>query len=180
MISAPSGCGKTTLLRKLLEDKGLAFFRSISMTSRPPREDEREGADYYFLSEDDFRTRVKEGAFLEWEENFGNLYGTPKRPIEEALKKGEDVLLSIDVKGAMNIRRAYAAETVLIFILPPSLETLEERLKKRKTDDSYVISNRLGIAREELAYKDKYDYRIVNDNLSHAYETLKKIIRSHA
>jgi len=176
IISAPSGCGKTTLLRKLLEDRSLSFFRSVSMTSRPPREDERDGIDYSFVSKDEFRSRMAEGAFLEWEENFGNLYGTPRGPIEEALKKGENVLLSVDVKGAMNIRKIFPKETVLIFILPPSLKALEERLHKRKTDDSYVISNRLSIAKKEIAYKDRYDYRIVNDDLKTAYETLRAIL----
>jgi len=176
VISAPSGCGKTTLLKKLLKEKRLKLIHSISMTSRPPREDEKDGEDYVFVSEKEFRGKVKKGEFLEWEENFGNLYGTPKRFVEDALKKGTKVLLSIDVKGAMNIRSEYPCNSTLIFILPPSLAVLEERLRKRKTDGSYVISNRLKIAREEMTYKDRYDYSIVNDNLNVAYRKLRDII----
>ena len=176
VISAPSGCGKTTLLKQLLKDKQLCLVHSISMTSRSPREDERNGVDYHFVSERDFRKKIKKDEFLEWEENFGNLYGTPKDFIESAFKGKKNVLLSIDVKGAMNIRKVYHKETVLIFIVPPSLTELEERLKKRRTDDAYVISERLRIAREEMAYKERYDYLVVNDNLNNAYEWLKKII----
>ncbi len=179
-ISAPSGCGKTTLLKRLLKDRRLKLVHSISMTSRPPRKDEKEGIDYYFVSKDVFEKKIENGEFLEWEENFGNLYGTPKGFIEDALREGSKALLSIDVKGAMNIRKAYPRRTTLIFILPPSISALEERLKKRKTDGSYVISNRLRIAREEMAYKDKYDYVVVNDNLDIAYAKLKRIILKEA
>ncbi len=178
VISAPSGCGKTTLLKRLLKDKSLRLVHSVSMTSRPPRGDERNGLDYHFVSEGLFRGKIKKGSFLEWEENFGNLYGTPREFVESAFKKKKNVLLSIDVKGAMNIRSAYPEKTVLIFILPPSLKALKERLKKRKTDDEYVISERLRIARKEMGYKERYDYSVVNDNLGKAYERLKEIILS--
>ena len=176
VISAPSGCGKTTLLKRLLKDKSLSLVHSISMTSRPHRADEKDGVDYHFVSEGLFRDKIKKKEFLEWEENFGNLYGTPRGFVESAFKENKNVLLSIDVKGAMNLRSAYPEETVLIFILPPSLEELKERLKIRKTDDAYVISERLRIAREEMAYKDKYDYSIINDNLNKAHGRLKRII----
>lgn len=177
VISAPSGCGKTTLLKKLLKEKNLRLVHSISMTSRPPREDETDGVDYYFTSRKAFEEKMKGGGFLEWEENFGNLYGTPKEFIEETISAGKNILLSIDVKGATNIRKRYPGRAVLIFILPPSMEALEERLRKRKTDDSYIISSRLKIARDEMEYKDRYDYSIVNDNLDRAYRKLKKIIK---
>ena len=177
VISAPSGCGKTTLLKKLLRDEDLKLGHSISMTSRPPREDEKEGVDYYFVSDEAFKEKIKRDEFLEWEENFGNYYGTPREFVERALGRGEKVLLSIDVKGATSIRKAFPNESTLIFILPPSLEELEERLKKRKTDESYVISKRLKIAKEEIAYKDRYDYSIVNDSLANAYDKLKNIIK---
>ncbi len=178
VLSAPSGCGKTTLLKRLLRDKELKLVHSISMTSRPPREDEKEGIDYFFLSKEAFMEKMAKGEFLEWEENFGNFYGTPRGLVENAIKAGENIIFSIDVKGAMSIRKAYPGRSTLIFILPPSLEALEERLKKRKTDESYIISNRLKIAKDEIVYKDKYDYSIVNDNLAGAYKKLKKIITS--
>jgi guanylate kinase len=146
------------------------------VTSRPRREDEREGVDYYFISKEAFEEEINNGGFLEWEENFGNLYGTPKEFIEKVISEGKNVLLSIDVKGAMNIRKRYPDRAVLIFILPPSIGALEERLKKRKTDDSYIISSRLKIARDEMAYKDRYDHSVINDNLNRAYQKLKKII----
>ena len=179
VLSAPSGCGKTTLLKKLLNDKDLNLIHSISMTSRPPREDEKNGVDYFFVSEKAFREKIKKGEFLEWEEIFGNLYGTPREFVERSLACGKNIIFSIDVKGAMSIRGAYPKDSTLVFILPPSLEELEERLKKRRTDESYVISNRLKIAKDEMSYKNRYDYSVVNDNLANAYDKLKEIISKH-
>ena len=175
VISAPSGCGKTTLCKKLLAEKrGLVPSRST--TTRPPRPDERDGVDYHFVSKKAFDAMVKRGAFLEHEENFGQLYGTPKKYIEEALKKGRAALLSIDVKGAMKVKKAYPKNSVLIFILPPSIKTLEERLRTRKSDGIEEISTRIKLAKKEISRKDRYDYRVVNDSLERAYARLKKII----
>lgn len=177
VISAPSGSGKTTLCNKLLKD-GPALENSISMTTRPPRPGEKDGVDYRFVSEKYFRASIKKDAFLEYEENFGNFYGTPKDFVEENLRKGRSVLLSIDVKGAMKVKKQFPAESVLIFIMPPSIAVLEKRLRSRKSEDDDAISRRLSLAREEMAYKYKYDYIIVNDRLDAAYEKLKEVVVS--
>ncbi len=175
VISAPSGSGKTTLCNKLLK-AGLSLKRSISMTTRPPRPGEEDGVDYYFVSEKYFRDAIKNNGFLEYEENFGFLYGTPKKFIERHLRKGDNVLLSIDVKGAMKVKKEHPDESALIFILPPSLSALKKRLQLRRSEDKGAISARLKLARREIAYKKKYDYTVVNDRLSAAYKKLKDII----
>ena len=148
------------------------------MTTRPPRPGEKDGADYRFVSERYFRGTIKKNGFLEYEENFGYLYGTPKKFIEDRLKKGGSVLLSIDVKGAMKVRRHYPEESVMIFILPPSVVALKKRLKARRADGAETITRRLNLAEKELSYKDKYDYRVINDKLAGAYRKLKNIIIS--
>ena len=174
-MSAPSGCGKTTLCKKLLEDD-LGLIPSISTTTRSPRPEEKDGVDYHFVPEKKFHEMVRRNGFLEHEGNFGNLYGTPKKFIEQNLKAGRPVLLSIDVKGAMKVRKMYPAESVLIFILPPSVTALKKRLKGRKSDLPSAIRKRLGLAKKEMAYKNRYDYRVVNDRLDSAYKRLRKII----
>ena len=177
VVSAPSGSGKTTLCNKLLKG-GLFLRRSISMTTRPPRRSEKDGVDYHFVTEKYFREMIKTGGFLEYEENFGHLYGTPKEFIENNFKKGKSVLLSIDVKGAMKVRRQYPEESVLIFILPPSLKALGERLRLRKSEGRRAISTRLRLAKKEMSYKKRYDYVVVNDRLDAAYKKLKSIVVS--
>ena len=177
VISAPSGSGKTTLCAKLLDDD-LGLERSVSMTTRPARPGEKDGADYHFVTEKYFQETVKKNGFLEYEENFGYLYGTPKEFIALELKKGKSVLLSIDVKGAMNVRREYPKESVLIFIMPPSLAALKKRLQDRKSEDRNAIATRLQLARIEIAYRKRYDYTVVNDRLDNAYKKLRKIILS--
>lgn len=177
VISAPSGCGKTTLCRKLLNDK-LKLTRSISVTTRSARKGEKEGVDYFFVSPAEFIAMIDKKDFLEYEENFGYLYGTPKKLVEELLNSGKNVLLSIDVKGAMNVRKLYPKESVLIFILPPSIEALKKRLEERSSDAAHSILNRLKISRKEIAYKNRYDYTVVNDRLGTAYKKLKNIIIS--
>ena len=179
VVSAPSGCGKTTLCNKLLDDR-LGLANSISMTTRKPRAGERKGADYIFSSRSRFLGMIKKKAFLEHEENFGNLYGTPKRFVEDNLSEGRNVLLSIDVKGAMKVKRAYPADSVLIFILPPSIKTLKTRLSLRKSDSPEEMKRRLSLAKKEMAYKGRYDYRIVNDKLDDAYKALKRIVLKEA
>jgi len=175
IVSAPSGSGKTTLCKRLLdEEQGIA--NSISMTTRPPRPGEENGVDYIFVSDEFFRLTAGNGGFLEYEENFGHKYGTPKKFIEDNLKNDRSVLLSIDVKGATKVRKAYPEKSVLIFILPPSMNALKKRLHLRNSDDNSAISKRLSLAKKELSFKDKYDYAIVNDRLEGAYGKLKKII----
>ena len=175
VVSAPSGCGKTTLCKRLLAG-GLGLADSVSMTTRPRRAGERSGIDYRFVTEKRFRDIMRRRGFLEYEENFGHLYGTPRRFVEDRLKKGKPVLLSIDVKGAMKVRKAYPASSVLIFLLPPSIAALKERLRSRKSDSPEVIRQRLGLAKRELSYKNRYEYRIVNDNLEKAYRRLKGVV----
>ena len=177
VVSAPSGSGKTTLCNKLLRG-GLSLERSISMTTRPPRPGEEDGADYHFVTEEHFRDIIQKKGFLEYEENFGHLYGTPKKFIENNFKKGKNVLLSIDVKGAMKVRRQYPGESVLIFIMPPSLSVLGKRLRLRKSEGTSAISARLKLAKKEIAYKKRYDYTVVNDRLDAAYKRLKDIVVS--
>lgn len=179
IVSAPSGCGKTTLCKKLLEDK-LNLIHSVSVTTRPPRKDEIEGKDYFFVSPEEFRAMIKRKEFLEYEENFGFLYGTPKKFVEGLLKKGVFVLLSIDVKGASKVRKLFSRRSVLIFIMPPTLEALKKRLESRMTEGARSISDRLKIARNEIKHKSKYDYVVVNDSLDAAYKKLKNIIISES
>ena len=175
IVSAPSGSGKTTLCRKLLAS-GLGLVDSVSMTTRPPRPGEKDGDDYIFVTDADFKREIKRGGFLEYEENFGHLYGTPKAFIENSIRKGASVLLNVDVKGAMKVRRAYPDVSILIFILPPSIKELKERLNRRRSDSAMVIAKRLAIAKKEIAYKRRYDYRIVNDHIPQAYRKLKNIV----
>lgn len=177
IISAPSGCGKTTLCKKLLADN-LGLAHSVSMTTRPPRPGETRGADYLFVSGKKFHDTASKNGFLEHEKNFGFLYGTPRKFIEENLNKNKNVLLSIDVKGAMKVKRAYPRQSVLIFILPPSIDILKKRLHGRKSENTRSLSTRLGLAKKELSYKGRYDYRIVNGRLDGAYKRLKEIIVS--
>jgi len=175
IISAPSGCGKTTLCKKLLQDN-LRLSHSISATTRPPRKGEIQGKDYFFVSTEEFRAMIKRKEFLEYEENFGFFYGTPKKFVEGLLEKGKSVLLSIDVKGAMKVARMYPLKSALIFIMPPTLGALKKRLETRMTDPADSISYRLKVAKREIKYKGKYDYIVVNDRLSTAYKKLKSII----
>lgn len=177
VISAPSGCGKTTLCNKLLED-GLGLVRSISMTTRKPRPGEKDGVDYKFVSEKYFRGVINRNGFLEHEINFGNSYGTPKQFIDSNLRKGKSVLLSIDVKGAMKVREICPDQSALIFIMPPSMKVLEKRLRERNSDGESAISKRLKLAEKEMSYKDKYDHVVVNDRLDVAYRKLKYTVKN--
>ena len=177
VVSAPSGCGKTTLCKKLLKDD-LGLAPSISMTTRKMRTGERDGVDYRFVSLKTFQETVKKKGFLEHEENFGHLYGTPRDLVEKNLEAGRPILLSIDVKGAMKVRREYPGSSVLIFIMPPSVGELKKRLESRHSDDPRSISTRLALAKKEMSYRPKYDHVVVNDSLEGAYKRLKRIIKA--
>ncbi|MBL7072897.1 MAG: guanylate kinase [Candidatus Omnitrophica bacterium] len=176
VVSAPSGSGKTTIVDNLLEEM-TALVRSKSYTTRAPRAREVNGEDYIFVSKEEFKTKVKEGEFLEYEENFGNCYGTSSLQVKEALSAGQDIILSIDVKGARRVKKAFP-ESISVFIMPPSREVLEERLKNRKTDEKKDVLLRLEEAEREIAARDEYDYLIVNDNLEKAVDELKSIIQA--
>ena len=174
VISSPSGGGKTTICNRLKRGRFDVEY-SVSATTRRPRSGERNGRDYIFISKDRFKSLKKKNKFLEWTNNFGDLYGTPKGFVKKAISQGRDIILSIDVKGAMQVRRLYK-DAVLIFLLPPSLKLLKRRLKKRRTESRETAARRLRVARRELGYLQRYDYAIVNDSLKKAVEALRSII----
>ena len=174
IISAPSGSGKTTLCTRLVESVD-SLYRSISMTTRAPRPGERDGMDYIFIEKPEFIKRLKKNEFLEWAKVFGAYYGTPKKHIIHMLKRGSDVLLSIDVQGAMKIKRL-KLDAVYMFILPPSLAMLKERLINRSTDSKEAICERLSIAKKEISCSQKYDYVVVNNRLESALDNLRAIV----
>ncbi len=176
IISAPSGTGKTSLVRALLKtDVNLKL--SISHTSRPSRSDEVDGRDYHFVSEEIFKQKLLRGEFLESAEVYGNLYGTSQTWINETMAAGYDILLEIDCQGATQVRNIYP-KAIGIFILPPSSETLATRLKTRGQDESTVIEKRLAAAREEVSHVCEFDYVIINNKLEEAVNDLTCIVRS--
>src|ERR1700734_189831 len=176
IISAPSGSGKSTLVNELLKKVTNLEF-SISYTTRAPRGSETNGRQYYFVSRAEFEKMIKEDAFLEHAEVFGNYYGTARRFLHEAEQNGRDLLLDIDVQGAAQIQQKLP-EATSIFILPPDRETLEERLRKRSEDKEEVIQRRLVTASREIENYDKYNYILVNDRLAESVERLEAIVRS--
>lgn len=161
VLSAPSGTGKTSISRLLLASDP-AITRSISMTTRSPRSDEADGRDYHFTTPDGFRAMIAAGAFLEWAEVHGDLYGTPHSLIEQIIDKGRIALLVIDVKGGQAIKSIFP-DAVLVFLMPPSLKNLEQRLRARGTESDAVIEKRLNEAQFELQYVSEYTYGIVNE-----------------
>jgi len=176
VISAPSGSGKTTILHALLERHPKAK-RSISMTTRPPRKGERDGRDYRFVTGAQFARYKREGAFLECARVLDHWYGTLAAPIERALRSGRDVLLNLDIQGTRQIRRSGLACTA-IFLLPPSLAVLRQRLKTRGTETTAQIQARLELARRELKEVRTYDYAVMNDRLKGAIAAVKTILRA--
>ena len=175
IISAPSGTGKTTILKKVISEvEGVGF--SVSHTTRTPRAGELEGKDYHFVKESTFQAMRDQDAFLEWASVHGNLYGTSKAVIDDLIMQGRDVILDIDVQGARQIREKVGKEAVFVFIAPPSLGVLQQRLTNRGTDAESVIKIRLQNARQEMADLDLYDYVVVNDVVENAAEILRSII----
>lgn|SRR5574344_1917128 len=177
VISGSSGVGKGTLLQKLLEQhKDLKL--SISATTRKPRPNEKDGVNYFFTEKEKFLKEIDNGEFLEWTEFNGNCYGTKEAYVKKTLDKGENLILEIETKGALQIK-AKLPDAVLIFILPPSLEELEHRLRGRNTEDEQAIQNRLHEAFREIECSKNYDYKVVNDDLDRALKELEQIINSH-
>lgn len=176
IVSAPSGAGKTTLVRALLEAEP-AVRLSISYTTRPPRAGEADGTDYHFVTPEAFDRMAAAGEFLESAEIYGHRYGTSRRWIDEQLKLGADLLLEIDWQGARQVRRLMP-DAVGIFVLPPSLEALESRLKARRQDSPAVIERRLAAARDEIGHVEEFDYVIINDEFDRAAQELVSIIRA--
>lgn len=179
VISGPSGSGKTTLRDKLLEDKGLRahFVKSVSFTTRRKRSGERNKKDYIFINEQEFKNRLKAQKILEWTKYLGYYYATSKDFVDRHLKRSKNIILCLDLKGALRIRRLYAENSVTIFILPPSIEALKHRIERRcnKTRQE-EIQKRLELAKQELSDAGKHDYRVVNKNLAQAVRELKGII----
>ena len=176
VLSGPSGVGKGTLLSMLCRDFP-DIKLSVSYTTRRPRFNETPDIDYHFVSQDTFREMINKGEFLEWAEFAGNYYGTALSTLQNTLSQGNDIFLEIDVKGAVQVNDKIQ-NAVLIFILPPSIEILKSRLFKRKTESPQAIENRLAIVKSELEKKILFDYEIINDDLSTAYDELKNIVLS--
>lgn len=181
IISAPSGAGKTTIVKEILKDfENLEF--SISATTRKPREGEVNGKDYYFLEIDDFRKKINNNEFVEYEEVYdGLIYGTLESEVNRICKKGNIVIFDVDVKGGVNLKQKFGDNALSIFIKPPSVEELKIRLINRGTDNEEVIKTRIARAYEELTYENKFDVAITNDELEEAvketYERIKKFIK---
>lgn len=178
VLSSPSGAGKTTLSRALLaEDSQITL--SVSATTRPPRPGEIDGVDYYFVSTDQFQAMVDGDALLEWAHVFGNRYGTPRSPVENALAAGRDVLFDIDWQGTQQLQQTDAAsDLVRVFILPPDLAELERRLTMRNTDHPEVIAGRMARARDEISHWGEYDYILVNDDAETCLNELRSILKA--
>lgn len=176
VISGPSGTGKGTICNGVLADmEGMEL--SISMTTRSPRPGEKEGKDYFFVTEEKFQEIKAKKGFLESAGVYEHSYGTPKKMVMEKLDSGKDVILEIDTQGALMVKESHP-EGILIFILPPSLKVLKERITKRGTDSEEVISKRMKEAVKEISVADRYDYIVVNDELSVAVDTVKSIIKA--
>lgn len=178
VLSAPSGSGKTTIARAIMQ-KFPAIVFSVSATTRQQRSGEQHGKDYYFLSREEFERRVNGGHLVEWEEIYGDLYGTLKSEVDKALAAGSVMLFDVDVKGALSIKQHYA-QALLIFIRPPSVESLEQRLTGRKTESASALSKRLERVPMELELGSRFDHQIVNDDLPHAIAQVEEIVAKHA
>ena len=175
VLSAPSGAGKTTIARALV-DEGEAFVFSISSTTRPSRDHEVEGVDYHFLSEPEFRRMIEADEFVEWAQVHGHLYGTSRKALLDAEDQGRFLLLDIDVQGAMQVRQR-VPEAVLVFVVPPDADVLVKRLRGRGTEGEDTLVRRIENARGELAMASEFDYVVVNDDLEHAIDDVRGILR---
>jgi len=177
IISAPSGAGKTTIVNHLLtQDLDLEF--SISATTRKPRGKETDGNEYYFISVDEFREKITEQKFVEWQEVYKDqYYGTLKSEMSRIWSKGKNVLFDVDVKGGINLKKIFSEQAVSVFIMPPSIEELERRLQNRGTDDSEKVRMRVEKARDEMKLAGSFDHIVVNDNLQKAQDEVGKIVK---
>ncbi len=173
ILSGPSGAGKGTICKALLAETDLEL--SVSMTTRNPRAGETDGESYYFVSKNEFLRKIEASGFLEYAEVYGNFYGTPKQPVIDKLSAGTDVILEIDMQGALKVKENYP-DGVFIFILPPSMSELRKRLTGRGTETAEAIEMRLGETLKELSYIDKYDYCVVNGQLEEAVARVKAIV----
>lgn len=177
IISAPSGTGKSTIIGELIKDNNLRLEFSISATTRQPRKGEINGVNYYFMTTDDFKAAIANDEFAEFEEVYaGRFYGTLKKEIERITNNGNNVILDIDVKGGVNVKRMYGNEALSIFITPPSIDTLKERLISRATDSEEEIDKRISKAAYELTFAPQFDNRVVNDDLEIAISETRALI----
>jgi guanylate kinase len=177
VLSSPSGAGKTTISRRLLaQEDNLAL--SISATTRPPREGERDSVDYQFVDHATFERMVEENAFLEHARVFGNLYGTPRAPVETALQEGRDVLFDIDWQGTQQLRESARDDLVSVFILPPSTDELERRLRERAQDPEDVVRQRMAKATDEMSHWAEYDYIVVNEHVERSVGKVTAILQA--
>jgi len=177
VISGPSGVGKGTVRRALFEMENHDLVYSVSMTTRPPRPGEVDGVDYYFVSKETFEKRIKENKFLEWAEFVGHYYGTPLDKVEEQLDRGKEVVLEIEVAGALQVREQMK-DAVFIFLVPPGKEALYQRLMARGTEDESIVRKRMQKAEKEFTLAHKYDYIVVNDEVNNAADRIMAIIRA--
>jgi len=178
VISAPSGCGKTTIAKAILEKHPEVLF-SVSATTRPIRSGETNGKDYFFLTKQEFESRIKAGDLVEWEKIYENYYGTLKSEIHKALDRGRSMIFDVDVKGALSIRRNFPKDSVIIFIKPPSMEILTKRLENRKTENSETLKRRLDRVPMELDQGFKFDFQVVNDDLEKAIAEVDGIVQKN-
>lgn len=178
VVSAPSGAGKTTIVRTMMAKYPSMLF-SVSATTRPQRAGEKEGKDYFFLSKEEFERQIKAGELVEWEEIYGNYYGTLKSEIDRALHNGRIMMFDIDVKGGLSIKQRYPDDTVLIFIKPPSVEALHRRLLDRKTEDEATVARRMTRVPMELEKGNEFQYQVINDDLQTALAEVEKILTTH-
>lgn len=179
ILSGPSGVGKGTIRRKIMEDKSLNLFYSISLTTRKPRKRERDGVDYYFVSEEEFDRDIRNDNLLEWAEFVGHRYGTPRDRVEEARALGKNVILEIEVEGTKQVLSKCRGNDVFsIFLIPPTIEVLEERIRRRKSESDEVIKARVDKARSEMGLKYNYHYIVLNDDVDRAASEIKNIIRN--
>ena len=177
VLSSPSGAGKSTISRMLLESDA-TLQMSVSVTTRPMRPGERDGVDYHFVDLPHFKDMVGDGEFLEWAHVFGHRYGTPAKPVDDILASGSDVLFDIDWQGAQQLHQLAGGDVVRVFILPPSMEELERRLRARATDSDAVIDARMSRAASEIAHWDGYDYVLVNDDAVKCFEQVRTILQA--
>ena len=179
ILSGPSGVGKGTIRRYIMDNFNLKLSYSISMTTRPQREKEVDGIDYYFVSNEEFDRNIKENNFLEWEEFVGNRYGTPKDKVEELRKQGKHVLLEIEINGAAEVMSKVNDDRIIsFFLMPPNLEALESRIRRRKTESEEVIQERLNKGKQEMTMTEQYDFVILNDDVARASQEIVDLIKA--
>ena len=175
VIVAPSGTGKSTLIKRIHKEFPLLLW-SVSATTRPMRPGEVDGVDYHFINREQFEQKINDNEFIEWAKVHQNFYGTLKSALDENIKKNKLTLLDLDVQGCLNLKSIYPDNSVIIFIAPPTIEELNTRLRKRGTENTDIINIRLLNAKEEIKYQDHFDHKIINDDLEKAYSDLKSLI----